>query len=532
MDQRLDTTGGYSRSDIHGSYLKNENNHTHHDIRSVYTQVDLVSNALYIYVVLLFTFIVVGVIIYGVREYILAFKNRMDSPTSEKLADMNWTPEEKSVHDPNNANDIHSVDLEDAGSYNRKMVIDDDDRTINSIASSVPFIKLRNISQKSNKTRASLDTESNLMKEIDDIKKIEIIYDEINSGETGGSITQYLVEDFKPKSRKKVYSFEQLNEIKHRVCDPKHIFQINKGNIVKMSELLRFSVNIPPAYHLNTFQNNKIINEIKCSLIEGRSLDLSSKSILILKLVSMGVNQENPNYFLNSFNETIEFITDTGIIFELIEKINNEYLKVLLTEMVLNYCYEHWNFNQNDKFDLIVQSRITIFRILCNMKLGISSVENLSPQIRNYTEFKVQTVFRELTRRSHCNDYLEMIPMVSQAVAISHMNNLKYLFYNILFIILKNHGPCCMRDYLKDKQTDLKALIQHGFWYKNDRKIIDKTNEIFNFLVQLNSQIYSWYSEISEGKIFVSSAVNSSGLNKHEPTIRKDSRLNAPGGWN
>lgn len=499
-----------------------------------YTQIDLISNALYIYLVLLFIFIVVGIIIYGVREYTLTYRNRTASLSSAKAAFANWSPDK---NDGPNQEDVNNMDLENVGSGRMR------DQSLNSIAPSIPFIKLRQLSQKTNATQL-LETDNDLMKEIDVIRKIEVIYDEINSS-APTSISQYMIEQEdpqSPKNKKLTYNFQQLNDIRNDMKGAAIEVQLPKDNIVRMSRILQYSIQIPSTNHQSTFQNNKAINEIKSSLIEGKALDLSSKSILILRLVSMGINQ-NSNFFLNSFNETIEFITDTGIIFELIEQLGNSNMRVMLVEMVLNYCWEHWNFKAPGSFDLIIQSRITIFRVLCNIKLGVSSIESLPSQIRAFLEFKIQTVLRELTKKGHCYDYLEMLPMIAQAIAISEMHNLKYLFYDLVFLIVISHGECCMSDYLADTRTDLKGIVQHGFWYKHDQKIIDKTNEIFKYIVRLNRNIYSWYNEVSEGRIYVSSAVHGSGLNKYdtnakpdintkpESNIKNTTRLSTPGGW-
>lgn len=513
----------------HSSLNKHANASLHH---KEYTQLDLISNAVYIYVVLLFSFIVIGIIIYAFREYMLSIRNRTKSATSEKIANANWSDgdnggDQKEADQDKNDEKDDCADLEKEGSFNRRV---SDNKSLNSIAPSIPFIRLRKVSQQSNLSPFQ-ETDSDLIKEIDDIKKIQVIYDEINTGETQ-SITKYLIESHKPNLSKISYSFKQLDEIKEKIITEQQARLHLNNTMVKMSEILQFLVEIPTAPKQSTFQNNKSINEINYSLIELKLLDLSSKSIMILRLVSLGMNQDNQNYFLHSFNETIEFITDTGIIFELIESINNETLKVLFIEMILNYCWQHWNFkDDNNTSTLSIQSRITIFRILCNLKLGLSTVENFSPQIRNLVEFKVQALFRELTKRVQCNDYLEMIPMISQAIAMSDMKSLKYLFYDLLFLIIKSHGTCCMNDYLRDKQTDLKVVIQHGFWYKHDKKIIDKTNEIFKHLVQLEQNIHSWYSEVSEGKIFVSSAVNGSSYDKQEPISNRTSGVVTPGSW-
>ena len=76
------------------------------------------------------------------------------------------------------------------------------------------------------------------------------------------------------------------------------------------------------------------------------------------------------------------------------------------------------------------------------------------------------------------------------------------MFYDILMILLKYHCQCCMTVYLGENYSELKVLIQHGLWYKQDKKIITKSKEILNYLKNQYSWI-DWDVDINNGKKFI-----------------------------
>lgn len=195
--------------------------------------------------------------------------------------------------------------------------------------------------------------------------------------------------------------------------------------------------------------------------------------------------------------------------------------------MTLNYCWDHWNYTGTHD-DYIIQNRITIFRILCNLKIELSGVGSLSHHCKYRLELKLQTILREISKGFKCNDYLEIIPLIAQAIDISGTVVLKYLLFDLLFTTIKCHGKCCMSDYLLDNKTDLKAIIQNGFWFKNNDKIINKTNDIFEYLVELNPNISEWHNEIKGGKVYISSGINSADVKKSFDT---EIMGVTPGGW-
>lgn len=403
---------------------------------------------------------------YAIREYYISFKERPPSITDVEID--NWKDGEK------------PLDLENLGSMN---CVPSD----NSIAKSTK-LGIRKFSQVS---KVSMDLDSQLVKNIDDFKKIEIIYDEINSGEVQ-SVDKYLYQ----QNQKITYNLKEFNDIKE--MEPK--VSLANSKIIKMSEILSL-LSLIPETKLSTYETNKLINSIKLDLID-KNLDITSKSLALFMLISLGVN-ENHVFFMHSFNDLIEFLIDTGLIFNIIEATPVVNLKLLTIEMLLNYCYQHWNAKKTEE-NLSIQSRITIFRLLCNIKLEVTLLENLQPDMLHKMEFKIQSTIREIIKKNYCHDYFEFIPMISQAISISQTHSVKYLFYDILYLMVSQHYNCCMRDYISDQNTGLKYLVQHGFWSEHNERLIGKVDEIYEFLKSNGFEnVQNWYQETNYGKKYI-----------------------------
>lgn len=448
--------------------------------------------------VLLFSFIVLGLMVYGFREYIISLKA---ISTGSNISDAKWEEvNEKEEKAEDKQSPKTDLDLEALGSLNELHLTTDP---------------------------VAVEDSEDIFNGIDAINRIQVIYDEVNSG-SSKTISDYLVEPV--PSTKKVYSLQRLHEIDQDLGNANRSWLVNKNTSVKLSDILRFTICIPSAENDTIYKNNQVINSIKFDFMQAKNMDLASKSILLFQLVSLGYK---PNimfkdvYFLTSFNELIELVTDTGILFDLIMCVTSNSLRELVVDMILNYCWDHWN-NQGKTNVLNIQSRITIFRVMCNLKIGLSVVELLSHQCKYRFELKLQTILREISRGLKCNDYLEIIPLIAQAIDISETVVMKYLFFDLLFVIIKCHGKCCMLDYIQDDKTDLKAIVQNGFWFKNNIKVINKANDIFEYLLTINPQITKWHQEIQGGNIYISSGKNTTEVKKSSEV---DSIGVTPGGW-
>ncbi|CCE81678.1 Piso0_002341 [Millerozyma farinosa CBS 7064] len=343
----------------------------------------------------------------------------------------------------------------------------------------------------------------------------------LHSGFTEESFNQY---DRKPRSAKKIYTIRELNRLKDS-ARPTQILNndLSKFVRVKMSDIMRFSIPFPQTNFDSAWQADKLINEVRSILACDRyhSNTFATRQTALVTALSIGASNkllDNPNYFLSTFNDFIETIVDTGAIFDILDD-TNRYCQILLIEMIIMYCWSHWNFKKKSTETVqhklsswkinepLIQKRSTIFRFLCNIELGIHAVQNLEYKTRLEAELKTQALLKDAAKSSFCNDYLSFIPMLAQGVDISKRASVKHLFYDVLFLLVQKHCSCCMKEYLSDDEIDLKALVQHGLWQKNDQSICNKAKDIFKYLILRNPSIQSWWTEISGGEKYVSSAL-------------------------
>lgn len=460
-----------------------------------YNQNDLISNAVYIYLGLLFGYTVTGVIIYGVREYVLSF-NDQESTSSNLQPNVEWSS------DSGGEVEARDLDLEALGSYNKQP--DDIIKLTDNISSLVSF-QVEGL---------SVVAPEQIFPMTSDYQNYNIIQDEINTEENLNA-TAYL-EPPKPKDlqTKAGENLENVHLVKIRYSF-KELYLINNTkpaqshsnpDVIKISQILSFEVSIPQTHSLSVFASDKLIRQLRIDFEADN--DMATKAILLLKLASICVEKGSNIYFLNQFNELVEVLVDTGKLVDLLEYVTSDNLNQCAVKLLLNYCWNHYNFPTSLP-GASCQSRTAIFRILCNLKVGISSGDIFTSQrIRRDVNFSIQTIMREVVKRCQCNDYLELCPMIAQSIDIVEATNSIYEFYDLLHVLIDTHCNCCMEEYLSDSLTDLKAIIQHGWWFKNDAKIISKTNEIFSALKKKNEKIYEWLSEVQGGQLFVGSTLN------------------------
>ena len=106
----------------------------------------------------------------------------------------------------------------------------------------------------------------------------------------------------------------------------------------------------------------------------------------------------------------------------------------------------------------IVQTRNTIFKILCNLQLGLDTIFAESKEMENDNELKLGLVIRESINHSVCNDYIGYVPMIAQAIDISNIDRNKFFFYEILKLLIVKHGNCCMKEYIQESNIELKTF--------------------------------------------------------------------------
>ncbi|KAI5963007.1 uncharacterized protein KGF55_002799 [Candida pseudojiufengensis] len=271
---------------------------------------------------------------------------------------------------------------------------------------------------------------------------------------------------------------------------------------IQISQLINCSIRIPKLRFLNAWQACTKISEIKTILFDS-SNDKILKILAILQLISFGKHDfvfDNPNIFLSNFNEFIENLIDSCIIFELFTICNN-WLQSLIIEFFLMYFWSHAKYKEMDlKCKIIsqqflnwnlykptIQDKFLIFRMLCNLYLGIKSLNSIT--ILKENEIKLSIVIRDFIKHSLCNDYIQILPMLIKAIDVSNsQEKLKLFFYEMIKILIQKHKHCCMNEYLHDiNNYELKKIIQYGLQqYPQSNQIYKKANDIYKLIIDDN----------------------------------------------
>ncbi|KAK6460682.1 hypothetical protein DFJ63DRAFT_237857 [Scheffersomyces coipomensis] len=561
---------------------------------------DLYACTGYCYVLLVFGFVVFGAIAFATREYWLSFAKRAMSATSARLRDINWNAatvtgiaKENVEEEKNDIVDNTSFqnDAYNLGQGNEEQL----ENGKEPVSPAVGYEMERNGSQSlgpqmplnsifshfadsqgfGNSGAIRSSSSESLQTKIQSLLHIKILNDDNGSDAVSeDSITGFIKTALIEREGlghynvdKKRYYYKDLYEIRNKIN--KSLFsklrdEEGDKQYIKLTTLLTCSKPYPLSTFPSVLLANQAIVDIRPnfidekyeaalkkesspkaeSILQGIRIQKAENALNVVKLLSMGASYklfDNPNYFIPSFNDVIEFIMDNNYLFNIIKVNSNicQYDQSLFIEMVLMYCWTHYTFKQAEEelvkrddeeelsfkqaqflslkktfeqwnlVDPIVQSRHNIFRYFCNILLGLGPTDWIPQTIRIEIELKAFILLREAVKISVCHEYLSMIPMIAIAIAITFTSGTKYLFYEILNKILKTHSNCCMKEYLQQNDSDLKAIIQHGFWSKNDSKVFKQTEKIYEYLISKKFEIVEkWKAEVEQdGTTFPSNVI-------------------------
>ncbi|ODQ81758.1 hypothetical protein BABINDRAFT_165281 [Babjeviella inositovora NRRL Y-12698] len=484
-----------------------------------YTQEDLLLNALYMFLILVCSAIVVGGLSFGISEYAYMLMNKSKSTTSAKLrADNTWSIG-SAVSDKAQLNTNNGISKLGEHAY----------PTVNhrpeKVTPPCPII----LNQPDGASRNGA---------IDIIETSPPFNDCY-------SIVQLMDSEEVHVNRR--YKMKELVELEPE--GPQLHYKNIGGGLeqIPVEEALRVTTAFPLTRFSSPWHAEKTISEVRMVLMNSKvpaiaPHDCITKKIYLTQLISIGVSNtlfDNANVFVASYSDLIEHIVDTGAVFDLLEEAKSQ-VAVSLVEVILQYCWAHWNFRaalpacqrivtefeQQKQSGPFVQPASAILRFLCNLELGLYSGTRLEVGTLEVCESKIVAVCREICQRARCNDYLSFMPMIAQAVDICERKASKLLFYELLETVVRLHCDCCMLDYVGEDKTDLKALIQHGLWVKNDPEICKKAEQIHCFLVQKYPQTMKWWKEVEGGRLFAASACPEATTNPKKP------KALTPGSWN
>ncbi|KAL6454058.1 hypothetical protein SBY92_003515 [Candida maltosa Xu316] len=484
---------------------------------------------------------------FGVREYSFAFRKRIKSSTSETIKLTNWNeiksfPQTESINededdDGKNKDEVvkiqnNSVSLAHQISVTSSknnlisgltQFTDKADQINNNNVNISPPPWIFDVTKKIEFPIPSKSTETEIKSEKECYGK------DFPSGFTDKSISKFTRKPVPatmmppPKQTYSINHLINLNKSKNPVSEVLlNISKYKQKHKIAMSTLLNCPVSFPCTSFENAWQASKIIRDAETDIIET-SNSKSTKLISLIKILSIGRSLElmdNPNIFLEAFNDCIENLVDMGHVFTFLAE-GSVALKILLMESLLTYSWSHYRFHDLDmknkqikvqftKWKLphpIIQTRNTIFKILCNLQLGLNTNPSVSEDSEIENGLKLGLVIRELINHSVCNDYIGYVPMIAQAIDISNIDRNKFFFYEILKLLVAKHMNCCMGEYIQESNLELKALIQYGLSTSNVKMINDKVKEILTLLITNDERIISWKINTNKLKNYISSAI-------------------------
>lgn len=309
-------------------------------------------------------------------------------------------------------------------------------------------------------------------------------------------------------ANKKIYSIRELYSLKPAEYHGRPLSGMEFLEIQNVSQATKLSIPLEQVMFQSAWTAEKTLTEISLFLTDEMIPrqpinDTSTRKIAILRFIAIAANShtfKNPNVFLTPLTRTMDSLIDTGMIFDILSD-TNPYMFKSLIEVILQYCYAHWHFPLTSSDSLIhcqfarwkmnlpvIQPHHVIFRYLANLELGIYSTAKMNVESVKSSESKIVTMLIYFTENAHCNDYMGFIPLIAQAVDYSERVYCQTLFYDLLHTLVKNHSNCCMEEYLKDDRSELKSIIQCGFWIKNDPAIRQLTEKIHMIVLNKNPQ--------------------------------------------
>lgn len=538
----------------------------------------ILANGFYYFMTIIVVLILVSAISFGVREYSFAFRRRIKSSTSEAIKLTNWNDIKGAItsttETTNNINSIRQkimnrikeeenndrsrVGVDGSGDDQADLGIDirvgkaggGTDRPIMILQNnSAPIHHVSDLSSKNNmesgftqfmeKGQHNDTTEwecerfqsAELNEETLTKSEGKDCYgNDYNTGITEKSISKFARQQslkLPHPPLKPVYSIGFLKGIDKSTTPISEVLinisKFKQKKKIPMSSLLSCSVGFPRTCFDNAWQASKVIREAE-SIILTTTCKVS-RLLLLVQLLSVGKSIElldNPNIFLEAFNDCIENLVDMGYVFNFFSE-SSVVLKLLLMENLLTYSWSHYRFHdlenksriikvQFEKWNLphpIVQTRNTIFKILCNLQLGLntSCISTTTEQAEIENGLKLGLVIREVINHSVCNDYIGYMPMIAQAIDISTVDRNKFFFYEILKLLIVKHGKCCMGEYIQESNIELKTLVQFGMTTNQIPIINDKVKEILEMLIKIDGKIISWKNMTATNNNYIASAI-------------------------
>lgn len=513
-----------------------EDNTLHNMEPVIHTQYEALVDALRIFLLVLTVYVLLTALLFGIREYSFAMKNRK----KQMMSDIQWCADQtveiplNSVLGSNLISPVGECDLDGQKHVNRAYP------DIKKKNPSEPNSCLSNFSKVSGEQNGRYNTKSTSdATPFEPFAPIEVV--KISSEFTSGSIDEFglitlssasMMRGKKKKNTRSrtIYSIKEIMALKPveyegiplvRSETPGGYDNDLTVNCVRQLTRLSFPLRNRDFEGPRVAENEisdvclNMTNEIPT---KGPVLKFSKK-LATFKFIAIGVNSttlQNPNVFLQSFSNTMDGLIDSGTLFDILDDVN-AYNARLLVDVIIQYCYSHWFYDSFSeasrsllfvqfmrwpmKHGPIVQQRDVILRYLVNMSLGMHTVSNLDEDTMKLAKNKIQMMMVHCIENTNCYDHIGITPLLSQGIGFSENNESRILFYRSLYCLIKKHAHCCMdRDFFTGRGL-LKRLVQSGLYYLNPHPIRRYASDILSILVDMDFEFQSWSNEVKGGKM-------------------------------
>ncbi len=479
---------------------------------------ELLANALYIFLLLVMCATALGGVAFGLREYLLS--PRASAPVVKDTLSPPTVPVVKETLPPPMVSDAAKAPDPILVAIEPKEI----DESVALSPKTTPFPSLK------------------LQPSLKPPPKLDVVPD--HSPVAGGSVSQFLNSKFSsphmpPSVARTCYTLEQL-------------YSWNPTSTSTNLYTHPVALNIPHTDFDSAYAADKAIHECLNQLALSRkpNSNASGQSAWVLQmavapLLSFGyASPQNANYFLTSFHSLMVYLIDSANLFDLLGVIGAVALRNVVT-VCLAYCTAHWRYRatKRQRVQTAIESKfgswncepaaigqLSVLRLLLNLELGFQGV-----QVEQSIVAGCRSLARQMCLKLYCNDYLGFLPLLAQAIHVTEVSEHKIPFYELVLIIVKRHSICCMADYIGDRQTDLKLLVQHGFWNRHCFGV----NEIANAIcLHVSSQGYNgaaWMKEAEHGKCKIAAAPREGTAQEAETKTQQDTKkakeLATPGSW-
>ncbi|OBA21756.1 hypothetical protein METBIDRAFT_192260 [Metschnikowia bicuspidata var. bicuspidata NRRL YB-4993] len=331
-----------------------------------------------------------------------------------------------------------------------------------------------------------------------------------------------------------IYPLEDLKSMNVNIAQL--TFEPNK---IRLSNLLIPNITLPRSRIIDKYAMDQ---ELKLVQILLNDPLLSNRCMGLFRVVSATSFSEpytNAQHFHGGLCDLLETIIDTLVIYSTSDTIPS--LQLALLDLAFVFLWEHWNWDQgfrlavaaklaqetivsagatagtvtiqevvpNDSMHFktekmsqyaeyefakhvepVVLLEFSLFRLFCNLYLGTPV---MAKPIRNRCMFKLSGIFYCCASQTKCHLHVELAKLLGQALHSTERDSIKAFFYEVLLKVLQPHVYCCIHpDDIFSNGSIIQKLIFQGLWTDQPPSVRDKAADVVEMLSERFHEIVSW----------------------------------------